>query len=480
MKEKKRRLEFWCFYDRRGIGKHLEKMAAKGWMIERISKLGWVYRRTEPRRVHIAVTYYPNASEFDPEPDESQREFWDYCAHTGWELVCQWAQMQIFCNERENPTPIETDPATEVETLHRAMKRNFLPVYGILLLLAAMEGAVLWGRLRKDPIGFLSDVSLLTSGSIFLLLFLLCAVEIAAYLIWHGRAKKAAEQGMYLETPEMGIFERCVTAATAAIFAVWIFCSIIKGNGLMRGVSLAMFGYMAALILLVNGFQQFLKRKKVSRETNRTLTIAASFALAFAMMGTITYIFVRFGHSLFERDVETYEYNGTSFRLYREELPLRLEDLTEGEYDGFIRGKEENESFLLDVLSASHRPRLDAENFAKLPDLRYTVVRVKWPFLYELCRRELIEEDDELDDPKVPEGFKQFYAVTKAGPWGAEAAYRLTDQNLGPLNEYLLCYETRLVQIRLDWEPDEAQMAAVGEKLGGVSGGFAQDGSSGG
>ena len=37
MKETKRRMEFFPFYDRTGIAKHLEKMASEGWLLEKIS-----------------------------------------------------------------------------------------------------------------------------------------------------------------------------------------------------------------------------------------------------------------------------------------------------------------------------------------------------------------------------------------------------------------------------------------------------------
>ncbi|MBR4036702.1 MAG: hypothetical protein IKJ05_08270 [Oscillospiraceae bacterium] len=35
--------------------------------------------------------------------------------------------MQIFYNENENPVPLETDPMVQVNTIHSAMKKNFIP-----------------------------------------------------------------------------------------------------------------------------------------------------------------------------------------------------------------------------------------------------------------------------------------------------------------------------------------------------------------
>ena len=69
------RIEPLSVYDHTGIEKRLADMARKGWLLERIVPMAWVYRRIEPRELHFSVTYYPKASEFDPEPSEGQRTF---------------------------------------------------------------------------------------------------------------------------------------------------------------------------------------------------------------------------------------------------------------------------------------------------------------------------------------------------------------------------------------------------------------------
>ena len=56
MRQTKRRMETLSFYDRTGVERHLEKMAAKGWMIDRVNGFGWHYRRIEPQTLRFAVT----------------------------------------------------------------------------------------------------------------------------------------------------------------------------------------------------------------------------------------------------------------------------------------------------------------------------------------------------------------------------------------------------------------------------------------
>ena len=133
MKDRKRRFETFSFYDRTGIEAHLKKMAEKGWMISEMTTLGWIYKRVEPESLTFAVSYYPKASEFDPEPTEGQNIYHDLSSRTGWQFVCSSAQMQVFCTTDDKPIPIETDPALEVEMIHRSAKKGFLLSYYILL-----------------------------------------------------------------------------------------------------------------------------------------------------------------------------------------------------------------------------------------------------------------------------------------------------------------------------------------------------------
>ena len=178
MKNTKRRIEPLSFFDHTGISGHLERMAAKGWMIEKIINTGWVYRRIEPKNIHFAVSYFPKASEFDPEPSEEQKMFHDFCAHTGWQLACTSAQLQIFYNERENPIPIETDPELELQAIHASAKKGFIPQYIALLAIALLNGAMWISNLLGDPIDLLSPPTKLFTGFAWLLLAILCIVEL--------------------------------------------------------------------------------------------------------------------------------------------------------------------------------------------------------------------------------------------------------------------------------------------------------------
>ena len=152
MKNTKRQLNFFSFYDFPTIEKHLSEMALKGWMLKSAEGAVWKYERTEPKQLHFAVTYFPKATALDPEPSDELKMLWDFCEHTGWKLAVQAAQIQIFYNESENPRPIETDPVAQIENIHRAAKKSILVNLWLGLLLGIMNLGIFAYQLFTDPV----------------------------------------------------------------------------------------------------------------------------------------------------------------------------------------------------------------------------------------------------------------------------------------------------------------------------------------
>lgn len=462
MKNTKRRIEPLSFYDHNGISRHLEKMAAKGWMLEKIVNTGWVYRRIEPKKMYFAVSYYPKASEFDPEPTEEQKMFHEFCAHTGWQLACTSAQLQIFYNERENPTPIETEPALELQAIHASAKKSFIPSYILMLVLAGMQGALWISNLLGDPLDLLSNPTQIFVGFIWLLLAILCVVELICYFIWHVKAKIAAEHGEFLKAPSTSILQKVVLGIAIGGVIFWGVNNIIFGDNLMRTVVILMGIYIPALFWIVNAMKELLKRKKASRGVNRTVTVITSFVASFAMMGAIVFgTLYASSHGLFaDKNEETYEYKGTTWVVHQDELPLVVEDLLEVDNTGYIKERRGNMSMLLGQFVMRQHPRFDVENYTRMPQLEYTMTIVRVPALYDMCKERLIYEQEKLHSIS-PEKYRAEDAV----PWGANEVYRLYDLEYGAENFYLLCYDNMLVEINFDWEPTIEQMEIVGQKL---------------
>lgn len=455
MRKTKRRMETLSFYDRTGVERHLEKMAAKGWMIDRVTGFGWVYHRIEPQKLQFAVAYYPKASDFDPGPTEGQQVYHAFSAHAGWQYVCSWAQMQIFCTDQPDPVPIETDPALELENIHAAMVKSFLVPYAILLAIGLWWSAMLVHDLWNDPIGLFSSVTSLFLAVVWPLLALLCIVEIVAYLCWRARARKAAVRGEFVDTPTTRPFQRVIFAVCMAAFAVQILYNVTTGSPLLRVVSIVMVLYMLVLTVAVQGIKQLLKRRKVSRGVNRAVTLAVDVVLAFAMMAVIVFGTIRATQNgWLDRNPPADEPPLTLTDLWGDELP-------EAAYQSDWTGDVSPLVAVYDGREWAHPTGTGVET----PSLDYAITKVKLPVLYDRCRAQRLAE--QTDDSKV-EALQHTCTPCDAAPWGAKEAWQLGWQDTGPSDWYLLCYADSIVEIHFSWTPTAEQMALVGEKLGNV------------
>lgn len=461
MRETKRRMELFSFYDRTGVERHLEKMAEKGWLLDRIGQFFWTYRRIEPQRLTFSVCYFPKASQFDPEPSEEQQTFYDFCEHSGWVLAAASAQLQVFYNERENPVPIETDPVLEVEAVHRSMKKSLIPSQLGLLAVAVLNVGLTAWRLSGDPIGVLSSPAGLFTSLCWVLIVALVGVELGSYFRWHRKAMLAAVRGEFLET---GSHRKLQTGALVLLAAgtAWFILSVaLSGNRVMTVMSLILFFvYVPMLFLLIWGLRKWLKHRKMPAKANMIITLVAALVTAYAFLGVMTFGII------FGADRGWWREDGRQNRP-----PLTLEDLLAPGYDGYELSYRVEQSILLGRASMHQDPpislaREDLARYEKLPSMSYTVTLVKAPFLYDLCKNALLHADDERY-ADFPEEERRWYAPDDPAPWGAEEAYRWVSMDRA-FSIYLLCYPDRIVCVNFnyDWEVTQEQRAVVGEKLG--------------
>ena len=460
MKDRKRRLELYSFYDHTGIERHLERMAEKGWMLEKVENNIWHYRRIKPEKLTFFVTYFPRASELDPEPGEEQKIFFDFCEHTGWKLAAVSAQQQIFYNESPDPVPIATDPQVELETVRRSARKSFLP--GIWVLLACGLAVTVMSaiRLRQDPIGALSSAAWLFSSLAWLLVILYGASELAGYFAWCHGAKKAAARGEFLETSSRVWLGKVILAVTLAGLLYCLANMGMTGPGWQRLVSVGTVCGILGIFAIGWWLKGFLKRRKLKPGANRTLTFLFIFAAYLAFVGLMVYA----GLKLAEREIE--KSRGAAAGGYYQELPLSVEDLLEVQPEFYETMTTEDRSPLLGCLEVNQMPDWEVAEARTYPYLQYTIVDVKAPFLYEICKEQLFKERDQSEDGSVPERHKRIYEPCDLKSWGAEEAWTLRSQDAGwEANVYLLCYPDRIVEIWFGWELSEEQMRTAGEML---------------
>lgn len=463
MQAKRWELNLYSFYDHTGMERHLEKMAAKGWLLESIGTTLWRYRRIEPQKLRFSVAYYPDATESDPiTPSEGELTFWDYCAQAGWVRAANRAQLHIFYNTDENAVPIETEAVTQVETLHRAAKKNYLLSQWLLLGMALLYTG--FGILGNS---FLALADILALRGTFMMclavptMFLISLSELIGYYRWRRRAvRNARELGRFTPTRSL----------PGVQLLTWLLLALITLSALTDSwaVRRTFLVYFAAFFV-VRLTHNILRCMNASATVNRTVTIIVDILV-------VLVLFVVFLPRLAQEppppNAEPYEYTylsmdgkkTTTEYAYHDPLPLYVEDLTETDYDRYsCEALERGDSvFVRQVEYRQELPydvRWSDENDPPLPELFYTVIDVKLAPLFDFCLQSTLRAEDLY-------GIE--YRETDPAPWGADRAWRECDAHSGEkYDTWLLIYGQRIVEFHpRSFSPDAAQMAVIGETLG--------------
>lgn len=447
MTKTKRRFLQFSFYDRSGIEKYLEKQAQKGWRLCKIKGLLWCFERIEPAKLHFSVVYLPAASAYDPEPTEAQKQFADFCAHTGWQQAACNGEMQIFYHAGEEIVPIETDALMELENIHRAMKKNYLPSLALLFFVGAMQMAMFISDWAKSHIRVLTETATQFRGAMALILLLITSVEIGGYFLWRRRAIRAAEtDGSFIKTRGHQRFQWAMLLLAIALLIYTL--STFQRSA--AGITVFAILYVLLIFMLVQGVTAYLKKKKVSGEVNKTLTIMAAAVLSIVMIGILPFLGLS---GIFQ------DRNPENVIVEAPLLPSDYFDVEPTEYD-------------ID-LDAAHSPLLKRSTYyispvpigRENPGVVYVIYDTKFDWAYELCLQELLTDRQERSD-QTDRAHMESYRQIDATDFSAQTAYRQYWGDQPVVNgAYIVCWADRIVLLRAGTELACDQMKAIGEKM---------------
>lgn len=456
MKNVKRRICSFSFYDQQAIQKTLEDMAEQGWMLEKTGGFFWTYRRTEPKRLRFSVTYFPAASDFAPGPTDGELTRLDYCRQDGWVLVVSWGVMQIFYNEDTDAVPIETEPVTQVENIRRSMKKQ------VLLPQAVLCGMLLWSLFirvsmwRRDIVGELSNPILFYPTLMYVMLVLACLYEIGFYLSWSRKARSAARnEGVFLPIQSRPVIS-WILLALSALFLL-----------LCYGTFHGPFGYAMLWLCVVplitvfgNLIKKYLKKRGVSRNVNRMVSVISVVLLTFLLIGVITVSIIRDGtyFSYGKNVVGTYELYGRTREIYDDPLPLEIEELADVRAQWSKEADRQETILLSSTEYRQYAILMDSNDIVAEHKLTYTISEVKWDFLHDFIKRAVLNARQEEGE------FTDHYEPVDASVWNADDAYRLYWSEYA-LDTYLIFWKNRIVEVEFFWEPTPEQISITAEKL---------------
>ena len=457
MKEYKRSLANFAFYDSITITQKLEQMAMEGWMLKETGNFFWTYEKVPPQHLHFAVTYCANASEFDSSPTDAQLTKEEFCAFDGWHLLKRWHTMQIFYTEEEHAIPIETDPVTQIETIHKAVGRKILlPQCFALFIWFGFLLSKIW-NLWTNTTDVLSSSYDLYIIPVFLFIVLAFAHELISYFFWHHKAYQIAQnEGTFYR-----VKNRSWISYTFLIFAL-IFLFLSYCSSPYQFILFTSWIFVAVSITLgTKKLLPILKKKNLSRRTNQMICVLCVwFVMFFGIVGlsalAIHQNWFTSSHSI---PVDSYEFDGRTRNIYDDTLPLNIEDLVETDTH-YSKQAEYQETFLLSCAQFSQRPLLTET--VQTYRLDYTIYDIKQPILYPLVKDGLLRaRQDEVQDDMI---LTDHYEPIDPSAWNANEVYQLHWSD-SVLNTYLICFDHHIVEIQFFWQPTTEQIQTAASIL---------------
>ena len=455
-RETKRQLCWYQFDDTEAIARHMEKMSGKGWLLEKADNWYFTYRRGEPARVKYTVTFFPEASVFDPGLTEGQETYVDYCRAAGWELAAAYGPIQYFRSIRPDPTPIETDEAVKLSAIRRTMRKTAVLSYSLLLVLPLVYLPLFSIQLR-EPMEFFSRNDKLALLALMAGIVVFAAGHLLDYLLWVLRSRYAVARGGACARPHTR-FRLGLTAAMMAVcaiaLAVFLLDPPLAG---MQPVLLLLLLLYGGVMLLSRWVLRHLKKRGTSRRDTRGLYIIFAIAAGLVVGIGTPFLFgalrgagiVHMGRE--PADTYTKVYAGVSWTytrdIFYDELPVTLEDL------GYPVAPEDHCTYEAESGRsplAIHAAYLQdaCSSASTLPRLYYQTFDTRWSWILDRCWENLLTEERESIRALDP------------APWGAEEAYREEYQT-----EYFLRYPDRIVSFYLGGEVRQEQLDMIAQAL---------------
>jgi len=297
MLNKKAYLNFYTPLDGDALAQSLEKQARKGWHLTKYGDLILHFEKGEPKDTHYAVTFFPDATLYDPKMPEEQETYVDMCAAAGWELVEAKGPMQLFRNDRSNPIPIETDEGYKLQSVHASMKKTFLFSRILLIISMCLNLMTQWQSFRFSAFSVVSSNTSLTIILAILILLVYLVIDLVWYFIWYRLSKNAVAAGGSCIAPLTGLRKGLLWVP---LLVTIIMCIVMIADAPSRSARIFYISILLVtfgIIAIVMGLQKWLKKKGFSAKKHRNILIASAVLLALTLCGGMVWFVTHFNLS---------------------------------------------------------------------------------------------------------------------------------------------------------------------------------------
>jgi hypothetical protein len=436
------------------IEKKLELYAKKGLFLEKMGPYFWTFKKTEPQNLKYTVTYFAEGSVFNPHPTDNQQTYFDYAKAAGWDFVCEYNQMQIFCSSLENPPEFETDEKEKLENIHKCMKKSFVISQLLMLLVFALNLFLRLNSLKRNPTDFLSSNIDLAALLMFISIILYSSYTLINYFMWYNKSKKSVDMGGFIIENFSKIRRYFEIGYLIFLFSLIGYMFIHLSTNTAFGIIALSVAQLPLFALVFWGSITLLKRRKFSANANKIISTSLLILTGVLYLGFMFYSIPRFSFS--ERSNKPYTTVG-EYRLYSDKIPLTCEDLyghIDFEYYSYEADEENTPLLHRNHYSQTSPPMKNAP-----PELEYSIYEPKFEFVKNIVVSDLKKLND-WSDRKLETLDNAVFSTEKAYAFYYEEAN-------GKLfsGEYILVFTDKIIHIDAETPFTDEQIEIVKSKL---------------
>ena len=413
------RLGYFVEGDILGIERKLEKMAAKGLFIETIGPIFWTYKKAKPKQLKYTITYFKEGSIYNCKATDNQKIYFEFGESIGWQFVCEFNQLQVFCSDDINCMSFETDEYEKFMNIKKCTKKSYLKDEVIKVVLWIILFAMQLSSFQNNLIDNLASLPYVLGISCFVIAISLSLFKIIDYFWWCKKASKEISIGN--ECPPMiSDFSKSINIGFRNILLIVCFYCIIAiiGESNNLNVGLLSFSIIGPLLIFVVA-RKFFKYKGYSAKTNKILSFVI--LIGFTIVGT-----------------QMINISNTTNIIYD------IETMQSADYT-----YEKDESFLLTYYQYSNNV-----SDIDIPIIDYQIIKPKFNLIYDICVNDLLYKNDWYDiKQKEIKGFN------------ANKSYEIYVGSSARFIGYVILYDDKIVNIETEQKLSEEQILIVYDKL---------------
>ncbi len=460
MEKRIRKVFYYKFNMYKDIETRLEKMALKGLFLEKIDRHFWTFIKAEPKKVKYTVTYFSDGSLFDDTLTENQIGYIEKANASGWKYVAGISKMQIFVNEDENPKVLDADQKEKFENIKECMKKSYVPTSALLIAVLLINIVLNMNMAIASPTDFFTYNFRAYAVIAMIIVALEQSTSLFYYLNWCKKTETslASGGGCIDEYSKLSkVLNNIYIVLGFVIFGLLVVDFITYD--LFYGAVVLL--QLPVIIVVMELVEKYLKKKKRETKVIRASVIVTSILCTILYIGVFSYLIVnrdKIGNEKSTFTTVEWELTPTetkNYKLYNDEIPVTCDDLYgEIDYDYYSYRKAKTNSLFLSKQEYYQRP-LPQKNAP--PAIEYSIVEPKFDFIYDAVEVELKEEySKHYNDTGYTEIDNDIFGTVEAYQLQGKYGFRGT---------YLLFYEDKIVQLRVDDSLTDEQIEIIIEGL---------------